>query len=374
MGETQDVAKDKPFTADQALRSCQTIKAIGADLVAVSTPYDFPEQAALWSDQAEKAGRLVWHRHSNASDEWDRGQPNPMIGWYGVPRNLNRPLSDLTNWIVTNGKKYPNLFKPGHIFTPKPEPQNMGILGVNATADQKPKFASAKEFNFWLRSAIAAATAGFAQLGIPFTTGAYSKDHINIGYFGFDGFIVAGYGNPDHQGKSVLEPETVQMMGNQITADHYPQGSDTMANFLKVFKQTWPGVDLILGEYGTTQGADKIQGVLNDIKADPIVKGLNYWELGPGKADVRLINDDYTLNPTGLALKAFYSVSQPAPVPTPIPPTPSPVPTPPPFKIKDILASPTQTIVYLRGSDDKFYEATRSAKGILKDPKEIQIQ
>ena len=315
MKETQDRGNN-PMPVGTVNTMVSRIKEMGFEYVAISTPYDTPNamsgpaQAKMWCDAIRAQGMKVWHRHSWASDQ----------GWYGVPKDVsNDRIIDTKNWILAN----PTLFKNGDIFTPKPEPQNMGIVGINGDGN---RFADKTAFNKWLRDMTVACKEAFTTLSLS----------VEVGFWGFDGFITCGYNNPDWELKAylnnrLLESETVIAMGNTICADHYPPTGKPMSDFLRVFKQTWPGVKLFIGEYGTTQGGDKVtqlNGVLNDLKADLIVTGLNYWESGPDGQDVALLNPDLTINATGNAIKAFFTAN-PEPTPTPTPtPTPEPAPIP----------------------------------------------
>lgn len=307
MKQTQD-AGNNPMPIDKILSIVLKDKELGAEYVAIATPYDTPNamsgpaQAKMWCDAIRAQGLKVWHRHSWASDE----------GFYGVAKQVtNDRIQDTKNWILDN----PTLFKNGDMFTPKPEPQNMGIVGVNAHTGNAPhRFANTAAFNKWLRDMMFTCKEAFTTLGL----------QVEVGYWGFDGFIVCGYNNPDWTGKSFLEPATVQAMNNIICADHYPSlVGKPMSDFLAVFKKTWPTAKLFLGEYGAAQ-ISTIEGQIAEIKAsmtamyaDPVVIGINYWHMGPGGTEA-LLNDDYTKKLSFDVVKGFFAlISTPTPTPTP---------------------------------------------------------
>jgi hypothetical protein len=315
MKNQQDAAQNPPSLEIIKLHALRT-KEANAEMGAVSTPYDLPNGAdpmpktLEWVDALDAQGLLVWHRHSWASDE----------GWYGVAKNTtNDRIQDTKNWILTNGKAFPRLFKKGYIFTPKPEPQNMGINGVNGNSPYR--FASAAVFNVWIRDITLACKQAFEELGFEVAIGKYDPTKINIGYWGFDGFVACGYGNPDWQGKSFLEKATVDAMGGAICVDHYPAASGKpMSDFFKVLKQAHPTMKYIqLGEYGATGSGDavvQIQQVFNDILAEPMVDFVNYWHLGAQFGTIeKLLNADHTFNAAGLKIKEIYGTIPPVPAP-----------------------------------------------------------
>lgn len=306
MPMTQDKAAS-PLSMVEKEKRCQAIKDLGATGVAISCSYDVPagfpdamNQVHEWIQAAKKFNLSVWNRSSWCSDE----------GWNGVPKQTsNDRINDTVNWIKSYNIKYPGDFANVKFFTPKPEPQNMGIMGVNTGSNAR--FASKAAFNKWLRDMLSFTTTAFNSIG----------SSPKIGYWGFDGFITCGFGNPDHQGTSVLEASTVTGLGNLLIVDHYPPQGTTMAQFLQVFKQTWPGVKMGVGEYGTTNSSDKpgqLKGVLDNLNADPIFSGFfNYWNLDGGP-DVALLTNGAP-NAIGDMLKSYYGTVTP-PIP-PIPPT-----------------------------------------------------
>lgn len=299
MKSSQDIAQN-PLSLVGKESQCQRIKELGAQRVAVSAPYDVPTgypdpdlQTHEWVIAATKFNLDVHLRKSWASDE----------GWYGVPKQTtNNRIQDTVSWIKAYHAKYPDDLKHVKIFTPKPEPQNMGIQGISTGSNAR--FASKSAFNVWLRDMTTACRQAFTEIGLtPF-----------VGDWGFDGFIVCGYNNPDWEGKSFLETATVQQMG-RIAFDHYPSVKP-MSDFLRVLHLTWPGVRGFAGEYGSNQDGDKIAALKESVQAikdDPLIDGLNYWQLGPQGKEA-LLNTDLTINDLGKALQEFY-IEAPAPEP-----------------------------------------------------------
>lgn len=264
-------------------------KDLGANYVAIATPYDNPScgnseaYTKEWIAAIRAHGLHVWHRH----------MPVAFEGIYNAHKTVVDFLPMITQYIKQN----PTDFQPGDIFTPIPEPQNGGIQGVNTCIDNICQFANKEAFNQWLRDAMTQTTAAFASIGL--------ANQIKVGYFGFDGYITWGDHNPDWHG--ILEPATVKQMG-EITIDHYPETvGETMAFGLDQLQAKYPHVPIIIGEWGTITGGDVVSQVYSSMGAAkrPGVIGFNYWHLGMGGNEA-LINDDFSNKPQFAAVQSFY--------------------------------------------------------------------
>lgn len=321
----QDNVK-QPLSLVQKQNAVNRLKELGCTHVPVSVPYDTPSgapdvitQIGEWVAAIKAAGLKTWHRHSWLSDE----------GFYDVARNTgsNNRIADTVKWI----KDHPTLFQAGDIFTPKPEPQNCRVIGINWGDAGSARFKSVVEFNKWIRDMATACRAALNEVNLP---------TIKVGYWGFDGFVVCGYNNPDWQGKSFLELLTVQQMEDGIACDHYPPSGTTMAHFLQVYKQVWPGKKLIIGEYGAkgtdaTSNKAQINEVFTTLKNDPIVIGVNYWP-AVGGIDGPLLDGSFAPILGFDTVKGYFTqgiAPTPDPVPTPTP-TPTPVPEPAPVSLE----------------------------------------
>jgi hypothetical protein len=131
---------------------------------------------------------------------------------------------------------------------------------------------------------------------------------IKIGYYGFDGFVAWGDNNPDWQGKGILEDATVQAMGN-VTIDHYPEAvGSNMSTDLKEAHAKFPGVPIIIGEWGTISGGNvqqQVQDTMGAAAADPLVVGFNYWVMAPG-ANEALLDDNLSNKSHFQDVQSFY--------------------------------------------------------------------
>ncbi len=277
MKETKDrVCDPRPLSFIQ--KWVTTAKALGVNYISIETPYDNPncgnslEYTKTWVQVIRQNGLSVWHRH----------MPIAFEGIYSKTKsNSTDYLSLISNYIKAN----PELFAAGDIFTPIPEPQNGGISGITYCPEEVCQFTNAASFNKWLRDAMTTSDLAFDSIGL--------KGLVLTGYYGFDGFVAWGDNNPDWSG--ILEDETVKLMGS-ITIDHYPELIDsTMSEDLKELHERYPGIPVIIGEWGTVIGGDNEAQVLSTMQAakDPLVIGFNYWHMGVSGNEA-LINEDFT--------------------------------------------------------------------------------
>lgn len=263
---------------------------LGANYVAISTPYDNPDCASslpytqMWVNVIRSRGLKVWFRQ----------MPLAFEGIYSKTKNnSNNFLTLISNYIKAN----PGLYQDGDIFTPIPEPQNGGIQGITYCANGVCQFPSKENFNQWLRDAINVSRSAFQSIG---------KNNMKIGYFGFDGFVAWGANNPDWNG--ILEDTTIAAMGN-ITIDHYPEAiGSTMKQGLDELQARYPGIQIIIGEWGTINNTNVEQEVRDSMAAAKRqgVVGFNYWQFGPGGAGEQLINDDFSNRVQFDEVRSFY--------------------------------------------------------------------
>ncbi|HEX8923270.1 MAG TPA: PA14 domain-containing protein, partial [Patescibacteria group bacterium] len=117
--------KDKVCSQDDATFIKNWIakaKELGANYVAVETPYDNPScgnsllYTKAWISAIRSAGLKVWHRHM-------------FLGFEGI-YNTAKSKQDYLSKVVDYIKNNPDMFREGDIFTPQPEPQNGGINGL----------------------------------------------------------------------------------------------------------------------------------------------------------------------------------------------------------------------------------------------------
>jgi hypothetical protein len=264
---------------------------LGANYVAIETPYDDPACASAltytreWTNSARAHGLRVWHRH----------MPLAFEGIYDTPKDPSKNyIAMITDYIRTN----PELFMPGDIFTPTPEPQNGGVRHVTYCSQGVCQFDDAAHFNRWLREAIIESERAFADIGM--------AGQVRVGYYGFDGFVAWGSKNPDWNG--ILEDRTVEVMGN-ITIDHYPETiGDTMENALNELTARYPGVPIVIGEWGSIENRTNLIEQINSAMTAamrPEVIGFNYWHMGMGGHEA-LIDENFNRFPHFETVREFF--------------------------------------------------------------------
>jgi len=266
-------------------------KELGANYVAVETPYDSPPCAdalsytKLWVQAVRESGMSVWHRH----------MPLAFEAIYDTPKSTDTDyLSQIENYITSNA----SLFASGDIFTPIAEPQNGGIQGVTYCDKGTCQFDSKEDFNTWLRDAIDVSNSAFATIAL--------GGKVKTGYYGFDGFVAWGHNNPDWDG--ILEDATIAKMGN-ITIDHYPQAVGTsMDADLAELTTRYPNTPIVIGEWGTINSGERemlVRNTMQTFRKYKQIIGVNYWHLGVGGHE-GVINDDLSVNEHYDDVQYFY--------------------------------------------------------------------
>ncbi|MGI5841255.1 MAG: PA14 domain-containing protein [Patescibacteria group bacterium] len=253
-------------------------KELGVTHIAVETPYDSPACGDVipytntWIEVIRSRGLKVWHRHMFLAFE----------GIYDTPKNANL---DYLKYISDYIKNNRHMFREGDIFTPAPEPQNGGIGNFTHCSQGICMFRDIAHFNKWLRDAVDVSESALSEIGL--------GGKLKVGLYGFDGFIAWGSMNPDWNG--ILEDETIRKMGN-IAIDHYPElVGDTMENALNELQARYPGVPIIISEWGSAGSnsvEDQVNKTMSAAKRQGVV-GFNYWHMGMGGNEA-LINSDFT--------------------------------------------------------------------------------
>ncbi len=295
MKYSKDVVCNQP---SQATIDNMVQKAVdlGANYVAVSSYYDNPSCGSSltltqkWVSSIRSHGLKVWFRMKDLKFEGDYSQAKTFN-----PDGM-RHQKLMVDWIANN-----NLVQNGDIFTPNAEPQNGGINGVTwCGSPANCQFTGKDDFNIWLKQVQTLSDLAFKAKGLA---------SVKVGYYGFDGFVAAGLGNPDWQGQSQLYASTIAMMGN-VAIDHYPETiGHTLAQDLPTIKQAIGATTpIIISEYGSITSAPattSITSFMTAAAAEPNIQGFNYWTLGPSGNEA-LINSDFTNRPGFDVVKSFY--------------------------------------------------------------------
>jgi hypothetical protein len=233
--ETQDKLRD-PASEPYIKEIVKLAKEVNATHVAIGTPYDNPadpqavdtiEFTRQWADAAHDIGLNVWFRQ----------MPEGFQGFY----NEKKEVKDYKPMIVQYILDHSDFYRDGDIFAPFPEPQNGGVVGINCQPSDTCQFKSVDEFNQEMQAYVAVCRKAFAQIG----------KKVNVGYYGFDGFVVAGLGNPDWEGKTFLSDETVKVLDDTITVDHYTdKGPQGYVKDYTTIHNIFPKDQIVIGELG----------------------------------------------------------------------------------------------------------------------------
>lgn len=289
--DTQVISKHWPdVTRDAVIEQVALIKQLGANYVAIGTPYDRVEDMRMWAEEIHAAGMNVWFRSHWAEWEGDEGLPATM----SPEEYLDRTRA----FIVNN----PDLFHEGDAFTVAVEAEQVGIgLGK--------RFLTWNEYRDFLWAEITVASEAFISIGLE------GKVHTN--WLSMNGWIV----------DNVMTQEFAQRIG-LIVVDHFPGQTQTIGekdNIPFIVDQMLVdldryheklGVPIILGEWGyqifqnvdDASQAEFVELLLSRVSTRSYLIGLNYWvHMGNPAALIRdEMGSNLTLRPAALTLKSFY--------------------------------------------------------------------
>ncbi|MFN8517215.1 MAG: hypothetical protein U0232_31550 [Thermomicrobiales bacterium] len=304
MKESKDTAR-APLTDAQIRATIRGADALHADYVAVATDWDYTtEYLRRWVAAARGEGKRVWFRVHPA--QWEND--------YGVTGVMSPPdyLAALDAFIAAN----PNLFRPGDIFDPCPEPENgkywqarYGRGWDSATA----RTPATDEYNRFILDTSAVADAALARAGVSGVTTTIRSTNGRIAFT-----------------PTVLYPETTARLGT-VTIDSFPgpASSDPAAVAGALLDEiarvrAVHGLPVVLGEFGynawqavdeTTQRA-VLRAMLDGLATVPYLRGANYWVISgdPGVGS-RLYDTAVPARGRAAAgeLAAFYRTKQAPP-------------------------------------------------------------
>jgi len=267
--DTQIVSKHWEGTTKQNITSqVKAIKALGANYIAISTPYNRPNELAIWAEEIHAAGLSVWFRSHWL--EWEGDES-------AVPQ-MNSPeyLAKTSDFI----KSHPSLFEEGDAFTVCVEPEQIFVV-------KKTNVFDAKSYNQFLIDQIDTANSAFAEIGL--------AREIHTNWISLNGWVAM----------NGLSKEAVEKMG-VITVDHYPNQNGNLSanesalmlsNDLKSFYRKWRK-PIILGEWGYNilrevsedEQAEYVQATTEVLRDLDFLIGFNYWShMGN---NTRLFNDE----------------------------------------------------------------------------------
>jgi hypothetical protein len=316
---TQDLACEVP-PEDRVDQLMVMIAEMGATHVAISLPSTSPEGCEietawrLWLGKAREYGLKVFFRTKPLEYEGFHGADRILDPWWHIDQTVSFVIS------------HPSYFESGDLFG-IPEPQNAGIEGVNYCPEEACLFtapgmvdpAVSRQYPAELSWALErTGIIPFNEFLIAYTTqvrNAFQSlglEGIEVGYFGFDGFVAIGDRNPDWQG--ILSASMLEEVGN-VGLDHYfPTDADPEAEWAK-FKERFPQTEVCITEWGPTEGqpSESVRRVLEAALKQGI-SCFNWWQAGAtgtnpeGKEALFELNEQGNVVPTEYyqVLKEFY--------------------------------------------------------------------
>lgn len=254
------------------------IKSLGANCVAIATPYDaeFLPYLTKWVKAARKEKLHVWFRGNFSG--WE--------GWFGYPKitSTEDELTRLRTFITSQ----PQLFADGDIFTGTPEAENGGPFG-QITPAQYPAY---RQFLI-------------DQNNVEQKAFNENNKHVITNWFSMNGDIA----------RNMYDQPTLTAIGNLVTVDHYIKQPTDMSDIITFFKSTHNS-NFVLGEFGAPvpdlngqmtedQQANFVDKVFQELyqKRDTVL-GINYWDFYDGST--ALMNNDQTPRKVTQIIKKYF--------------------------------------------------------------------
>lgn len=280
MKTSRDKARDRlnDSSYDASInKQLAAIKSLGANYVALGTPYDdeFLPYLSRWVTLARRNGLNVWFRGNFSG--WE--------GWFDYPRDMtpSEHLVATESFIADNA----SLFEDGDIFDPCPECEN---------AEHWPQPEANSQFNEFLREQQKVTEQAFNGIG---------KDvHSNV-------FSVIG-----GRAREVMTPGTAAALGGVVTIDHYIKDPGNMGEYVEYFASDL-GARTLVGEYGApirdingdmteSDQARHVEAVFGELyKHRRNVYGINYYVLSEGTTS--LLNQDGSEREAAQVVRKYFT-------------------------------------------------------------------
>lgn len=258
----------------------QTIASLGANCIAIGTPYDeeFVPFMKMWVAEARRANLSVWFR----------GNWSAWEGWFGYPKGQTpEEHSKKTVQFITS---HPELFADGDIFSANVEPEN-GAYFHPVDSEKKQKL---------LRDYLIQ-----EQTSVKNAFSAIDK-RVITSWISMSGGVA----------KVVLDEKTVTALNYTVTLDHYvktPSGMTEYSNdFQKrlhpriVFGEFGAPIPDIHGEMDDTEQAEFVEKLFMEmLLSQDFIDGVNYWTLS--ESSTALLNNDSLPKPVVEVVKKYYN-------------------------------------------------------------------
>lgn len=279
MKTSRDRARNWKETTDlhnSITKQVALIKELGANCIAIDTPYDseFLPYLRSWVTAARSAQLSIWFRGNFSG--WE--------GWFDYPHTLtSHELLTKTSSFIQNNS---DLFEDGDIFTPAPEGENGGEFN-QVEIDEYPAFRS------FLTSEYTVSQSAFSKIG----------KKVEVNWLSMNGGLA----------KRMLDATTINSTGQTVTLDHYIKTAPEMSEYINYFYDTF-GAKVVIGEFGAP--IPDINGEMTESEQalfiDKLflelynqrekVTGVNYWVLYDSSTAL--------INPDGTKRKAYETVKK----------------------------------------------------------------
>jgi hypothetical protein len=268
-------AENKAFIAGEVAK----IKSLGANCIAVATPYDeeFFPVLSMWVNAAHEQGLVVWFRGNFSG--WE--------GWFNHPKfkNAAEHHTLMRQFIFHHA----NIFKAGDILTPAPEAEN-GLLG-NPWESEASKQAL-RDFVITSQQSCVQAVKDAAA-------------SVRCGFFSANGDVA----------EQIYSLDTIHRTGAVTTIDHYVSSAERMNRDI-INLQKAKQAQVFLGEFGAP--IPDINGQMNEVEQaffirslmrtfyinKHLITGVNYWVLRGGSTSI--LNDDGSERPVAEVIRDYY--------------------------------------------------------------------
>ncbi|HSW96320.1 MAG TPA: carboxypeptidase-like regulatory domain-containing protein [Candidatus Saccharimonadales bacterium] len=264
--------------AQEVEQELTIIKKLGANCVAVATPYDeeFVPFLKIWVQEARKKNLHVWFRGNFSS--WE--------GWFNYPKGMTTQdhIQKTRQFIIS----HPDLFENGDIFTPATEAENGWGKGYVPESDYP-------IFRQFLVDEHTNAQEAFGQIGKTVVTN----------WLSMSGGLA----------KNMLDGPTIQALDNTVTIDHYVKTPEDMKSYIDYFSNNFHA-RVVLGEFGAP--IPDINGVMTNQEQASFVDSIfytlyqehdtiyavNYWTLN--NSSTALVDANNNSKPVTDVVKQYY--------------------------------------------------------------------
>lgn len=284
--DTMKVSRDRArllathSSADGIITShLKTITSLGADCIAIGTPYDeeFQPYMRKWVEEARKYNLSVWFR----------GNWSAWEGWFDYETDMSP--QEHTAATVSFIERHGDLFKDGDIFSASVEPENgVPFRGLHGNE----KDTAIRDF---LKREQEAVKNAFTR----------NSKEVSTEWISMSGGVA----------KTVLDDDTIRALNNTVTLDHYVASPEGMREYIDHFHIPTDAT-IVLGEFGApipdingsmteSEQADFVDEILWELFLQrKIIGGVNYWTLT--ESSTAILDESGRQKQVGETLKKYY--------------------------------------------------------------------